>query len=169
MWVGFRSILFFFPFFFFWTEISSDSILGGPWHHFKKYESKQNYWNCLSSFFYSLLTRSSNSVHWEGLAWSCRGTASFLKLVNNIKVIRLRQGADSISTYNNLLYFCTWVIDWNNLSFDQCFPNFLNYQLLRFILFSSLAYILAQILEEHLCLGCSHTTGLTQKFVWVFP
>ena len=101
------------------TEMSSDSVLGGPWHHIKKYESKQNYWNCLSSFFYSLLTRSTDSVHWEGLSWSCQGTLSFLKLVNNIKVIRLRQDADSISIYNNLLYFCTWVLDWNNLSFDQ--------------------------------------------------
>ena len=33
------------------------------------------------------------------------------------------------------------------------------------ILFSSLAYILPQILEEHLCFACSHTIGLAKKFV----
>lgn len=69
---------------------------------------------------------------------------------------RLRQGVDSLSIYDNLFCLVPRFLIQNNLSFEQRCPNFLNYCLLRCILFSSFAYILDQVLEKHPCSTCPH-------------
>lgn len=70
----------------------------------------------------------------------------------------MRQGVDSLSTYDSLFCFVPRSLIQNNLSFEQCCPNFLNCWLLRCILFSSFAYILDQVLEKHPCSTCPHHT-----------